>query len=218
MVSDSLPLMHISHTETHMINQMGQTCTKAYAIYTGNTSSFPFLFNPPSPPNSASPSRPFSLSAHPSGCDVLPAATTARSLFGQRAADRHARCPCVSVAPSVPPFCNVSLSGVSDASHAASHCPLLSVICLRLPTSDYLCFVFFPPVDSGGAVIKKKKKEKGEINKPLPLSPSPWLPLHLLPPCCYSHNNYTFPYVSLQPETWVEGNIKKDFIQLLKKN
>lgn len=47
MVSDSFPVMHISQTETHMIEQTEQPWTKAHAIYGGKTPSFLFLFNPP---------------------------------------------------------------------------------------------------------------------------------------------------------------------------
>ncbi|MEQ2296260.1 hypothetical protein AMECASPLE_023080 [Ameca splendens] len=161
---------HQPHRDTHDQPNRTNMYEKAHAIYRGKTPSFLLLFNPP--PHSASLSLPFSLSAHPSGYDVLPAATTAHSLFGPRAADRHARCLCVSVCLSVPPFFNTSLSGVSATAHAASHCPLLSVICLHLLTSDYLCFFF-----SGLWGRSYHKKKKGNKQTPPPISlalaPSP---------------------------------------------
>ncbi|MED6287917.1 hypothetical protein CHARACLAT_021245, partial [Characodon lateralis] len=153
-----------------MINPTEQTCMKRHTLSTGGRHHLSYFYL--TPPHSASLSLPFSLSAHPSGYDVLPAATTAHSLFGPRAADRHARCLCVSVFLSVPPFFNTPLSAVSATAHAASHCPLLSVICLHLLTSDYLCFF-----SSGLWGRSYHKKKKGNKQTPPPISlalaPSP---------------------------------------------
>lgn len=96
MVSDSRPVTHINHTQTHMIKRREEPCKDPHTDYWGKTPSFFLSLSNPHHPLLHLlllflSSLLFSLSAHPSGSgcrdDVLPAATTARSLFGRRAED-----------------------------------------------------------------------------------------------------------------------------------
>lgn len=218
---------HTPTTRTHTWSNRERTATHTCKRHTEEGSIYwrggetPSLFlslllpPPPLPPSLSFLFAILAQCAHPSGSgcsdDVLPAATTARSLFGRRAADWHALWLYPSVRLSIPPSFAAFASPLSAATHVANCVPSFSIISVSLSLSP--CFSF-PPVGSGGAVTIKKKKNT-EINKPLPLPPSSSPSPSLSPaPRYYSHNTHTFPYVpGKQTGVGGDGKLISDMVR-----